>query len=685
MSSVEAEASAALRRALGPTASFRPQQLDAILSVVEDRARTLVVQRTGWGKSAVYFIATRLLRDKGAGPTLLVSPLLALMRDQIAAADRLGLVASTINSANSGDWDQVQEALRDNRVDVLLISPERLNNPQFRDTLLEPLASATGLLVVDEAHCISDWGHDFRPDYRRLIRVMQLMPPGVPVLCTTATANNRVVEDLTVQLGTDLRTIRGPLERESLELHALRLDSQAERLAWLAEAVPQFEGSGIVYCLTVADTHRVAEWLGSRGIAALAYSGDSDPDHRLHVEQRLRENKVKVVAATSALGMGYDKPDLGFVVHFQSPDSPVAYYQQVGRAGRAVDTATAVLLTGREDADIWDYFLRTSLPLQADAEQVVRLLESSADFVPLRQLMQDINLRQTRLEGLLKVLEVDGAVERSGTSWRRTLAPWRFDAERFERVRESRLAEQEAMREYAATLGCRMLYLRQQLDDHAPTTCGRCDNCSGTSLSAAPDHALVIAAQEFLRRRPVVLTPRKQWPGPSRTGNIPAQSRLQPGRALCYLGDAGWGGVVLQAKRSNLHFDDDIVTAAARLYQDWNPSPTPQCVTFVPPWDTSRDLVPNFAGRLGHALGLPVRPLLRKTRATERQKLMDNSQRQLQNIDGAYEVTESLAGEAVLLLDDVSGSRWTLTYVGYLLSEAGAGAVHPFVLAAQKE
>jgi ATP-dependent DNA helicase RecQ len=433
--SFEDAALAVPRRALGPSAEFRDGQLEAIQAVVEQRSRLLVVQRTGWGKSAVYFVATRLLRDRGAGTTIIVSPLLALMRDQIEAASRMHLNAATINSSNKEDWEPIERDLLSRKVDLLLVSPERFNNSDFRDRLLGPLSRSAGLLVVDEAHCISDWGHDFRPDYRRLVRVLEFLPPGLPVLCTTTTANDRVVEDIRHQLGADLKWIRGSLDRESLSLSSLRIPTIVERLAWLAQWIPRMPGSGIVYCLTVADTARVADWLNAKGIPAAAYSGETDPEQRLEIEKQLKTNELKVVAATSALGMGFDKPDLAFVIHFQSPDSPVAYYQQVGRAGRAVDHADVVLLWSKRDEDIWQYFLETGLPVQWHAEQVVEYLEAEGDWVGRRDIEVNVNMPSSRITGLLKVLDVEGAVEKERSKYRRTLHPWAFDSARIERVR----------------------------------------------------------------------------------------------------------------------------------------------------------------------------------------------------------------------------------------------------------
>jgi ATP-dependent DNA helicase RecQ len=489
---VEPEALDLLRRLTGdPAASFRPGQLDAIERLVEQRGRTLVVQRTGWGKSAAYFIATRLLRDTGAGPTVLVSPLLALMRNQLEAAARAGVVAVTINSANQDDWAEIEARISAGEVDLLLISPERLQNDRFRATVLPDLLVEVGMLVVDEAHCISDWGHDFRPDYRRIAQILHEIPATVPVLCTTATANDRVIADIVEQLGHTLEVLRGTLERSSLRLAVVELRAPAERLAWLATVIPDLPGSGIVYCLTIHDTRRVAGWLRTQGIDAAAYSGDDPPEERIELEDALLTNRIKVLVATSALGMGFDKPDLGFVIHYQSPGSPIAYYQQVGRAGRAVDEAFGVLLCGSEDSDIQDHFISTAFPEREPAEGVIALLASAPEPLSIAEIEASVNVRRGRLMLLLKVLEVDGAVERAGGRWRRTDVPWTYDVERVRRVTDHRRAEQAAMVAYAASTRCRMGDLRAQLDDptlsravgamHAPGSRGT-SSCLSPSL-----------------------------------------------------------------------------------------------------------------------------------------------------------------------------------------------------------
>jgi ATP-dependent DNA helicase RecQ len=529
---VVAQVPALLRKLAGPAAVPHPQQLAAIQAVVADRRRVLVVQRTGWGKSAVYFLATRLLRDAGAGPTFLISPLLALMRDQAAAAERVGVRAASINSTNVREWRAVEDQIAADQVDLLLVSPERLTNPGFAARVLPLLTRQAGLVVVDEVHCVSDWGHDFRPDYRRIAQILRTLGEGVPVLGTTATANARVVADVAEQLGHDTLTLRGPLDRASLVLSVVRLPSAAERLAWLAEQLPRLPGSGLVYCLTVPETRRVAAWLQANGIDAHAYSGRDDPAERLVVEEVLAANACKAVVATSALGMGYDKPDLAFVVHYQAPDSPVAYYQQVGRAGRALERAEVILLGGPEDRRIWDYFTTTAFPPRRLVAEVLGLLDD-AEPLGLAEVQRQVNLGQGRLDQLLKILDVEGAVRRVDGGYVRGDPGWAYDADRYRRVTAARRAEQAAMLQYLSTDGCLMVFLRRQLDDPDAAPCGRCQRCTGHAPPTAVRGELVAAAVRFLRDQDVTLPPRRQLPAAATVASrtIPEAQRAEPSRA----------------------------------------------------------------------------------------------------------------------------------------------------------
>jgi ATP-dependent DNA helicase RecQ len=674
-----------LRDLAGPRAGFREHQLEAIADLVEDRARVLCVQRTGWGKSAVYFIATALLREAGAGPTLIVSPLLALMRNQIAAAQRIGIRAHTVNSTNRDAWHEISELLDADAVDLLLVSPERLNNPQFRERMLPAFAARVGLLVVDEAHCISDWGHDFRPDYRRIAEMLERLPAGVGVLCTTATANDRVVADVEEQLRTGhadapLRAYRGPLHRSSLRLEVVELPGQAERLAWLATRLPDLPGSGIVYTLTKRDAEQVAAWLAGRGIAAEAYTGESDTDRRIAMEDRLLVNDCKCVVATSALGMGYDKPDLGFVVHYQAPGSVIAYYQQVGRAGRAIERAEVVLLRGREDRRIQDFFIEQAFPRREVVDTVLAHLDFVGDEgATTAELTAQVNLGRGRIEAMLKVLDVEGAVARSGSRWVRAHGSgWAYDAERYAKVTELRRREQATMASFGADGRCLMRALQEELDDPDPRDCGRCSVCAGARYDDPPAGELVRAALEHLRSRPLTLERKKM--APDADGNmrrIGADVLVEEGRALARIGDGGWDPVV-QAGRRASRFDDELVRAAAALVRDWAPP-----VTWVAAVPSSRtgDLVPAFARRLAETLGFAYVAAMERVADRPSQREMANSAQQVANVRGAFAVVTDPPPGGCLLVDDLRFSGWTQAMTGGQLRRRGSGPVFPLVLA----
>ncbi len=677
MTELRERARTALRELVGDGADFRGDQFEAIRSLVEERRRTLVVQRTGWGKSAVYFVATKLLREEGFGPTLLVSPLLSLMRNQIDAGELGGVRAGRVTSDNTEDWSRIVEEMEHDEIDLLLVAPERFANRRFRDDMLPLIASRVGLLVIDEAHCISDWGHDFRPDYRRITGVLDLLPPGVPVLCTTATANDRVVEDIVDQLGNELRVLRGPLDRESLALDVVHLPSPAQRLAWLAETVPKLPGTGIVYTLTVEDARRVTDWLRGHGIDARAYFGDESTETKVEIERQLQTNELKCVVATSALGMGYDKPNLAFVVHFQVPGSAVAYYQQVGRAGRAIDQAFGIALSGREDRQIQDWFINTAFPPREHAEQVVALIADHGGWVKLAEIERDVNMRRGRLTNMLKVLEVEGVVERDGQKWRRTLTPWEYPQARVEAVTARRHAEQARMREFLEGPGCLMEFLRRELDDPQAAPCGRCARCLGHDLFPhGVDEAMARDAVDFLRNQWFALEPRKQWPDGSR---IPVNERAEPGRTLGVCGDGGWGRAVEQQQVDGA-YSDELVDALFELTRGKAPDPVPMWVTCVPSLRRP-ELVPSLAARLAARLQLPFRPVVSKTRETAPQAEMGNSARQFGNVSGAFAVSAPVPDGAVYLVDDVVGSRWTLAVVTAALRQAGAGPVFPLALA----
>jgi len=710
-------AEACLRALAGEHARLREDQWAAIRALVVERRRTLVVQRTGWGKSAVYFVATRLLRDRGAGPTVIVSPLLALMRNQIAAAERAGIRARTVNSANVEQWDEVFAEVAAGAVDALLVSPERLNNPDFREAVLPRLGADAGLVVVDEAHCISDWGHDFRPDYRRIRTLLARLPDGVPVLATTATANARVTRDVADQLGRpadetagpdaaqeragdrapregrqDVLVLRGPLARESLRLAVVRLNGTEQRLAWLAEHLDELPGSGIVYTLTVAAAQEIAAFLAERGHKVAAYSGRTDPEERLRAEQWLLDDTLKALVATSALGMGFDKPDLGFVVHMGAPQSPVAYYQQIGRAGRGVERAEAILLPGAEDREIWSYFAGLAFPPEPVVRATLDALAAADRPLSTSALEPLVDLSRSRLEMMLKVLDVDGAVRRVKGGWIATGRPWRYDRERYERVAVERRREQQAMLDYIATAGCREEFLRRRLDDPAARPCGRCDNCTGRHWPTRVDDAAVRQARRRLSRPGVDIAPRRMWPTGVKgdlgvSGRIPPAELAEPGRALGRLTDIGWGDrlrALFAENAPDAEVPDDVFEAVVKVLAAWEWRERPVAVVTIASRSRPR-LVAGLGRRIARVGRLPY--LGEIAAVAPRAPRRHNSAQRLRTVWRSLAPAPELAAAIpslrgpVLLVDDRVETGWTMTVAARHLRLLGAPAVLPLALA----
>ena len=720
-----------LRKGIGRNdVDFRDGQWEAIEGILHYR-RQLVVQRTGWGKSIIYFLAAKFLRMEGRGMTLLVSPLLALMRNQIAAAQRVGIVCDTINSTNRAQWPEIEKRVVSGACDLLLVAPERFANEDFRTNVLERIQANIGLFVVDEAHCVSDWGHDFRPDYKKIAHVLQMLPRNMPVLATTATANLRVVHDIEEQLGGHVDTSRGSLVRKSLFLQNLRIQTQEERLAWLAETLKhRIAGSGVVYALTIHDAERVAKWLRMNGLSAYAYSSGSQPPpdmdaalhgelektdvwknatkqedksnaYRIFLEKLLLDNKIRVLVATSALSMGFDKPDLTFVIHYQRPKSVVDYYQQVGRAGRGVDNAYGILLNGGEDNDIAEYFIKSAFPKEQDVKEILLALDKSDEGLSVVELAGRMNMRRSKIEQVLKYLmsETPPPVVKEKSKYRATpsLSQYELPVANIQRLTDIRYRELARMDEYVTTKTCLMNFLCSELDSPADEPmCLRCANCRPQeALPSGCNPILTQKAAEFLNKSDLPIMPRKQWAdeetaaaafGIAAKKNIPDHLLMCEGRALTVYGAGGLGQLVIEGKYRTTppRFPDSLVDAGANLLRRWEPPQRPAWVACIPSRKTQA-LVPDYARRLAAKLGLPFVDCLTKTKDTRPQKEMQNSAFQQNNILGAFEVVGSLPPGPCLLVDDMVDSKWTFVIAAAMLLEAGASAVIPFALADSSE
>ena len=676
-----------LEEVYGIGAAFRDGQLDAIIAVLQGK-RALVVQKTGWGKSLIYFLTTKILRNGGKGLSIVISPLLALINNQIDAANTFGLIGRTINSNNEKEWEEIIQEISNNKIDVLFISPERLANEEFNKKVLSQINKSIGMLVIDEAHCISDWGHDFRPDYMRIINIVKFLPPNVPLLATTATANDRVVRDIAEQLGEDILIQRGPLIRDSLSIQVIHLDMKEERLAWLSENIVKMQGTGIVYCLTKHDCKLVSGWLNSCGIDAYAYySGlkkdkEEEKEERLKLEQMFINNQMKVLVATTAFGMGIDKPDIGFVIHFQKPGNVVAYYQQIGRAGRGIKFADAILLAGNEDDDITNYFINSAFPTYKEMDMIIKALESS-NGLSLYGIMREVDISKTRLENCLKFLLIKGDIYKEESKYYKSPKLWVPNMGHSESITKTRQYELQRMNEFINIKDCYMEFVAKELDDSFAEKCHKCSNCKQDEIySTTPQRDIILNAIKYIKNGYFIIEPRKQWPSGISIDNknkINEMFQCQNGIALSSYGDAGWGREVSKNKYMDDYFSNDLVNASFELLKDLVKENNIEWVTAVSSIRRP-ELVKSFAERLSKTLGLPYYDSIIKIKNSKQQKELHNSHSQCQNALESFEVENVHKGN-VLLVDDMVDSKWTFTVCGYKLITNGSGFVYPFALA----
>lgn len=675
-----------LKQAFGKDAEFREGQLEAITAVLKGK-RVLVVQKTGWGKSIIYFLCTKILRHNGKGLTIIISPLLSLINDQLDSAVKFKLISRTINSNNPDEWDEIIDEIYDDKVDVLFISPERLANDDFQSKVLNKITKSIGMLVIDEAHCISDWGHDFRPDYRRIKSIVKFLPRNVPLLATTATANNRVIEDVSNQLGNDIIVQRGPLTRDSLIIQVIHLDRKEERLAWLIENINKIKGTGIIYCLTKNDCNIVTKWLNQNGISACAYySGlksnkDDERDERLRIVDMFMKNKIKAIVATTAFSMGIDKPDISFVIHFQKPGNVVSYYQQIGRAGRNINKAYAILLAGSEDDDITKYFINTAFPTYFEMDKIVKLLEKY-DGLTKGEILDQIDMSNSRFENSVKFLLINGDIYKDKTKYYKSISPWNPDMKYSEKITNARNIELKRMNDFINTNECYMKFTANELNDESAHSCGKCSNCIGNQIFPEnPLHENILKAIKFLKTDFYTFNPRKLWPQGIRIDNknkISDSHMCENGLALSSYGDAGWGRIVKQNKYEDNYFSDDLVEAASGMLRKLIRDNDIVWVTSVPSL-RHPDLVRSFAKRLANKLSLPYYDSIIKTKDAKQQKELHNSNMQFKNAWDSFGVLDIKSGN-VLLVDDMVDSKWTFTVCGYKLIDNGSGKVYPFAL-----
>ena len=678
-------ATAILKKLYGENARFRPGQYEAIERTIKEK-RLLVVQKTGWGKSLVYFICTKLLREEGAGVTLVISPLLALMDNQLSAARKMGLNCTALNSTTANEREFILMGMEANTYDLVLATPESLMNKKFRQYLPD---IRIGLLVIDEAHCISDWGHDFRLEYNKIYRVIEQLQPNVPVLATTATANNHVIEDLQNQMGKP-KVSRGHLMRDNLSIQILPLSDKESRYAWILDNIGRLPGTGIIYCLSRKDCTWLSDFLCENGISADPYfSGDGEQEKQSQETlKRFLNDEIKVIVSTIKLGMGFDKGNVSFVIHFQCPKNVIAYYQQIGRAGRNIPFAKTFLMLGGEDYRIHKGFIENAFPSESEMKRIRQYITACTGVCTVNKICAAIDISKKKILKVLDFLEDEGLIEkewRPSTSgkpyavYKSTAAPFVYRGEHYEEIKQIRYRELEQMQTIANTSECLSRTVVSCLDDIEDHDCGICSNCDPknrfpVTVSAVSKRKAI----DYLENLTIPIDPWYYWPRNNLVADTKNYYPNLQGIALSTYNE-GLGKLVRDGKYSTLRFDDQLVRKGARVLKKYIKEHDLCCVTAVPSLNTN--VVPDYAKRLAAACGLPYVALLRKTNRSH-QKDLNNTSHQFEN---AYKSFESLPSasmpSSVILVDDMVDSGLTLAVCGALLGQAGCERVFPLALA----
>lgn len=678
-------ATAILKNLYGENARFRPGQYEAIERTIKEK-RLLVVQKTGWGKSLVYFICTKLLREEGAGVTLVISPLLALMDNQLSAARKMGLNCAALNSTTANERELILMGMEANTYDLVLATPESLMNKKFRQYLPD---IRIGLLVIDEAHCISDWGHDFRLEYNKIYRVIEQLQPNVPVLATTATANNHVIEDLQNQMGKP-KVSRGHLMRDNLSIQILPLSDKESRYAWILDNIGRLPGTGIIYCLSRRDCTWLSDFLCENGISAEPYfSGNGEQEKKSQETlKRFLNDEIKVIVSTIKLGMGFDKGNVSFVIHFQCPKNVIAYYQQIGRAGRNISFARTFLMLGGEDYRIHKGFIENAFPSEPEMKRIRQYITACPGVCTVNKICAAIDISKKKILKVLDFLEDEGLIEkewRSSTSgkpyavYKSTAAPFVYRGEHYEEIKQIRYRELEQMQTIADTSECLSRTVVSCLDDIEDHDCGICSNCDPkgrfpVTVSAVSKRRAI----DFLENLTIPIDPWNYWPRNNLVADTKNYYPNLQGIALSKYNE-GLGKLVRDGKYSTQKFDDQLVRKGARVLKKYIKEHDLCCVTAVPSLNTN--VVPDYAKRLAAACGLPYVDLLRKTNQSH-QKDLENTAHQFEN---AYKSFESISSasipSSVVLVDDMVDSGLTLAVCGALLRQAGCERVFPLALA----
>jgi len=646
---------------------FYDEQWQTIEKILNGE-RVLLIEKTGFGKSLCFQFPATVF----PGTTVVFSPLIALMRDQIKKLQSLGISAKCINSEQSIEENsQIIEEAKQGKIKILYIAPERQENSEWIEATRQMNLS---MIVVDEAHCISVWGHDFRPAFKRIINLVKLLPKGFPILATTATATKRVEQDIANQIGHGITVIRSNLMRDNFKLFVIKVNSEDEKMIWLGGNIENLPGSGVIYTGTRVDTEVYSKWFNYLNIPSASYNAGLDSDSRIIIENGLMQNKWKCIISTNALGMGIDKPDIRFIIHTQIPQSPIHYYQEIGRAGRDGKPSYIILFYNpNKDKELPEAFIESGRPSIKKYQKVIDCIKTG--LFSEKQIITQTNLKRTQFRVIKSDLIEQGIIREAtyGTSKKYEFIPdsQSLNVKTFEELKEAKTKDLEKMIEYVETTDSRMKFLCEYLGDNPNRTFTNCDNTGEQKIKVIVTPEWTTKLQEFRENYFPELTVESRG------------SNIVNGFAASYYGVSNVGDAIHRSKYENGgDFPDFLLKLTLKAFRKKFSNETFDLILYVPP-TKSGNLVKNFAEKLSQVLKIPISHDLKKIRETKEQKIFENSYLKQENVSNAFSYSNSneIAKKKILLFDDICDSCATIKEIGKFLTSLGADKIVPIVIA----